>query len=161
VDATVTEAWVGVYFDDPVDPATLPLDSLSGAKLKEPGRTFELGVRYDGEDLADVAREAGLSPREVMELHEAGNYEVLFLGFLPGFAYLGGLSPRLVVTRRSTPRTRVPKNALAIAGPYTGVYPFASAGGWRLIGTVIDLELFSSEGALLRPGDRVRFRSAR
>ncbi len=161
IDASVTEAWIGIYFEAPTEPAELPVESLAtAATLRAEPRTIELRVRYDGEDLAEVAALVCLSSREVAALHESGEYTVLFLGFLPGFAYLGGLPERLVVPRRANPRPRVPQDALAIAGPYTGVYPFASAGGWRLIGTLIEPRLFSSSGALLRAGDRVRFRSA-
>ncbi|HSQ62913.1 MAG TPA: carboxyltransferase domain-containing protein [Polyangiaceae bacterium] len=179
IDAIVTEAWIGVYYDRAApDLATVPFASLEAASAPpaRARRTIELVVRYDGPDLAEVAGEVGLSPGEVARLHQSAEYEVSFLGFLPGFAYLAGLPERLVVPRRSTPRPRVPKNAVAIAGPYTGVYPFASPGGWRLVGTLVDVEvraassleraapvppeLFSAEGALLRAGDRVRFRSA-
>jgi UPF0271 protein len=86
---------------------------------------------------------------------------VRVVGFLPGFAYLGGLDERLVVPRRASPRARVPAGAVALAGPYTGVYPLASSGGWNLVGTALDFVAFSpAEGATLRLGDTVRFEAA-
>jgi 5-oxoprolinase (ATP-hydrolysing) subunit B len=122
----------------------------------------ELPVRYggdDGPDLGAVAEEVGISPGGVIELHAATTYEVLFLGFAPGFAYLGDLAPPLVVPRLATPRPRVVAGSVAIAGPMTAVYPHASPGGWRLIGRT-DARLFDADArppARLRPGDRVRF----
>jgi KipI family sensor histidine kinase inhibitor len=94
----------------------------------------------------------------IVELHSHAEYTVLFLGFQPGFAYLGGLPRELHVPRRATPRARVPKNAVAIAGTYAGVYPFEGPGGWNVIGTATNIELFDRErGAMLQAGDRVRF----
>ena len=122
--------------------------------------TVELVVTYDGPDLAEVAELTGLSQEEVVERHRAATYTVGFVGFAPGFAYLLGLDVRLVVSRRSEPRTRVPAGTVAIAGPYSGVYPRESPGGWRLLGHT-DAVLFDAEReqpALLLAGDRVRFR---
>jgi KipI family sensor histidine kinase inhibitor len=125
------------------------------------GSAIEIDVRYDGPDLDEVAKLSGLESREVAARHSRAEYTVLFLGFRPGFAYLGGLPRELEVPRLAEPRVRVPKNAVAIAGPYAGVYPFDGPGGWRILGTAIGVTLFdASRGALLRPGDRVRFRPA-
>jgi UPF0271 protein len=94
----------------------------------------------------------------VVDLHAGATYEVAAVGFLPGFAYMKGLDARLVGPRRSEPRRRVPACSVAVAGPYTGVYPFASPGGWNLIGTAIGLVPFSPEsGAVFGVGDTVRF----
>jgi len=123
------------------------------------GRLVEIEVRYDGADLAEVARLARLSPEEVVELHAGSGYTVAFVGFLPGFAYLLGLDARLHVPRLAEPRTRVPAGSVAIAGPYSGVYPHESPGGWRLLGRTA-AALFDAERtppALLAVGDRVRF----
>jgi KipI family sensor histidine kinase inhibitor len=117
-------------------------------------------VVYDGADLEDIARHAGLSSADVVSLHTSRDYVVELIGFLPGFAYLGPLDERLIVGRRATPRPRVPAGSVAIAGAYTGVYPAASPGGWHLLGHVVDITLFDPRRdppALLRPGDRVRF----
>jgi KipI family sensor histidine kinase inhibitor len=114
-------------------------------------------VVYDGEDLPAVAAQTGLSEAEVIELHAGGDYEVAMVGFMPGFAYLRGLDPRLVLARRAEPRTRVPAGSVAIAAEYTGIYPFASPGGWHLLGRAVGHTAFDANGAALALGDRVRF----
>lgn len=131
----------------------------------EPGRERAdaepvlLPVRYDGADLAEVARLSGLDRAEVVRRHAAATYTVAFGGFMPGFAYLTGLDPALHVPRRSSPRERVPAGAVAVAGEFTAVYPAATPGGWMLLGTC-DVPLFDVDHdppALLPPGTRVRF----
>ena len=123
------------------------------------GPLVEVGVCYDGEDLTDVARLCGLSEAEVVRLHTATPWTVAFTGFAPGFAYLSGGGPRLDVPRRSEPRTRIPTGSVGLAGPFSGIYPRVSPGGWQLIGrtglAMWDLE--RDEPALLAPGMRVRF----
>ena len=117
----------------------------------------EIPVRYDGPDLPDVAAHWGVDVAEVVRVHAGAQYRVAFCGFAPGFGYLTGL-PR-EVPRRATPRTSVPAGSVALAGPYTGVYPRASPGGWQLIGTT-DAVLWDPArvpAALLAPGTRVRF----
>jgi KipI family sensor histidine kinase inhibitor len=125
------------------------------------GDVVDVPVRYDGPDLADVAARWGVAPEEVGARHARVAYRVAFCGFAPGFGYLTGLPPELHVPRRDTPRTRVPAGAVALAGPYSAVYPRATPGGWRLIGTVPDpAELWDparEPAALLTPGTRVRF----
>ncbi|CAM5746545.1 hypothetical protein [Streptomyces afghaniensis 772] [Streptomyces afghaniensis] len=119
----------------------------------------ELPVRYDGPDLADVAAHWGVPEREVARIHAGTEFRVAFCGFAPGFGYLTGLPPRYDVPRRATPRTAVPAGSVALAGPYTGVYPRSSPGGWQLIGTT-DAVLWDHArvpAALLSPGTRVRF----
>jgi KipI family sensor histidine kinase inhibitor len=118
-----------------------------------------LPVRYDGPDLDEVAALTGLSPQEVAARHLAGRYTVAFGGFMPGFAYLTGLDPALRVPRRDSPRPRVPAGAVAVAGDLAAVYPAATPGGWRLLGTC-DTPLFDVDRtppALLTPGTPVRF----
>jgi KipI family sensor histidine kinase inhibitor len=116
-------------------------------------------VVYDGEDLAGVAAETGLSVASLVSRHTAGTYVSAFCGFAPGFAYLTGSDPALHVPRRSSPRTRIPAGSVAIAGEYSAVYPSASPGGWRLLGRtevpVWDVE--RDPPNLLPPGTRVRF----
>ena len=116
-------------------------------------------VRYDGSDLEAVADATGRSVDEVIELHSGVTYHVYMMGFAPGFAYLGDLDPALHLPRHATPRTRVPRGSVGIAGAQTAVYPVETPGGWHLIGTT-DLALFDARRqppALLRSGDRVRF----
>ena len=117
-------------------------------------------VVYDGEDLADVAARLGTSPADVVALHANRDYEVAMLGFLPGFAYLRGLDPTLVLPRRAEPRTRVPAGSVAIAAEYTGIYPLASPGGWHLLGRAVGPRIFDARGAAFALGDRVRFERA-
>jgi 5-oxoprolinase (ATP-hydrolysing) subunit B len=123
------------------------------------GREHEIPVRYDGPDLDDVARRTGLSVADVVARHTGRVYTVYFLGFVPGWAYLGDLDPSLVLPRRTEPRSRVPAGAVAIAGAQTGVYPYAIPGGWHLIGRT-SAELFNpmrDPPAVFAAGDRVRF----
>jgi KipI family sensor histidine kinase inhibitor len=158
IDVVVARHDVAAYFAGPprVDPARIAaLDSAS--EPDEPVRDLELRVRYDGPDLSEIARAAGLSIDEVIRRHAAATYVVETMGFAPGFAYLAGLDPALVVPRRATPRARVPAGSLAIAGEHTAVYPFDSAGGWHLIGSVVGVAMFGASGPLLHLGDRVRF----
>jgi KipI family sensor histidine kinase inhibitor len=127
-----------------------------------PGRLHELPVRYggdDGPDLESVADDAGITARDVIDLHASRDYEVLFLGFAPGFAYLGEVHARLVVPRLATPRVRVPAGSIAITGPMTAVYPQASPGGWRILGRTeaVMFDPRATPPARLRPGDHVRF----
>jgi KipI family sensor histidine kinase inhibitor len=120
---------------------------------------IEIPVRYDGPDLADVAAHWGVPEPEVARIHAGTDFRVAFCGFAPGFGYLTGLPPRYDVPRRATPRTAVPAGSVALAGPYTGVYPRSSPGGWQLIGTT-DAVLWDHArvpAALLSPGVRVRF----
>lgn len=118
--------------------------------------THVIDVVYDGEDLDVVAREVGLPRARVIELHAQAHYHVAMLGFLPGFAYLRGLPEALILPRRA-PRPRVPPCSVAIAGDYSGVYPYASAGGWHLLGRAPTFAPFDHERAALSLGDRVRF----
>lgn len=125
-------------------------------------KLHEIPVCYDvdhGADLREVAEWHRMTPDRVVELHSSATYRVWFLGFVPGFAYLGPLPESLVTPRLPMPRRRVPPGSVGIAGAQTGIYPFATPGGWRLIGRTplrmfrIDRERMS----LLAPGDQVRF----
>jgi len=120
-----------------------------------------IDVVYDGEDLDEVARLAGMSTDEVVAAHTASPMRVGFGGFAPGFAYLVGGDPRLNVPRRADPRTRVPVGSVGLAGEFSGVYPRVSPGGWQLIGRT-DAVLWDIERdppALLTPGMWVQFRA--
>ena len=137
------------------------LDHLDDVSLPPP-RRVEIPVCYGGEfgpDLPDVCAIHALSAEQAIELHTSTEYVVYFLGFVPGFAYLGELPPQLVAPRLETPRRSVPAGSVAIAGKQTGVYPFATPGGWRLIGRT-PAAMFRAdrdEFSLLSIGDRVRF----
>ncbi|MFB9480109.1 allophanate hydrolase subunit 1 [Streptomyces filamentosus] len=129
------------------------------AERPRAGGVVEVPVRYDGPDLPEVAARWGVTPAEAARIHSAAEFRVAFCGFAPGFGYLTGLGARYEVPRRATPRTAVPAGAVALAGPYTGVYPRSSPGGWQLIGTT-DAVLWDTgrePAALLSPGTRVRF----
>lgn len=138
--------------------------AVLAAPLPEPpaARLVELPTRYGGvhgPDLDGVAALHGLRPADVVELHAAHEYHVQFLGFAPGFAYLGTLPSVLATPRLDTPRERVPAGSVAMAGRQTAVYPLASPGGWRLIGRT-EVRVWQPDRdppALLAPGDRVRF----
>jgi inhibitor of KinA len=100
-----------------------------------------------------------MTEAQAIELHASAEYLVYFLGFVPGFAYLGELSRELVTPRLSAPRRKVAAGSVGIAGNQTGVYPFATPGGWRLIGRT-PIKMFRAEKdglSLLSIGDRVRF----
>jgi KipI family sensor histidine kinase inhibitor len=124
-----------------------------------PAETVRIPVRYDGEDLDEVARLTRLTPVAVIEAHTGAAWTVAFTGFAPGFGYLVGGDPRLQVPRRDTPRPRVPAGAVALAGGYSGIYPRSSPGGWQLIGrtTTTTWDAEADPPALLRPGVRVQF----
>jgi KipI family sensor histidine kinase inhibitor len=137
------------------------LNGLQPSDEKSP-RQIEIPVCYGGEfgpDLEEVARHCGLTPERVVAMHSAADYLVYFLGFSPGFPYLGGLPAELATPRLPAPRQRVPAGSVAIGGSQAGIYPIASPGGWRIIGRT-SLCLFNpavASPALLALGDTVRF----
>jgi KipI family sensor histidine kinase inhibitor len=146
-DVAAAVAWLA---DEVVDPSP---------ELAATGPLVEIPTRYDGEDLAEVARQWEVSTAEVVRIHQETVFRVLFCGFAPGFAYCTGLPEPLSVARRSEPRPRVPAGSVALAGEYTSVYPRASPGGWQLIGTTTT-ELWrpwADQPVLLLPGTEVRF----
>jgi len=134
----------------------------SEERPQEDPRLIEIPVVYGGSagpDLPEVAERAGLTPPQVVELHSSADYIVYFIGFQPGFPYLGGLDTRLHTPRRAEPRVVVPAGSVGIGGSQTGIYPLAAPGGWQLIGHT-PLSLFDPQQqppTLMRPGDRVRF----
>ncbi|MBI2380419.1 MAG: 5-oxoprolinase subunit PxpB [Gammaproteobacteria bacterium] len=138
------------------------LEAEAGAPC--PGRELTVPVCYGGEfgpDLAALATHCGLSESEVIARHSAGAYPVYFLGFAPGFPYLGGLDPALAMPRRAQPRPRVPAGSVAIGGAQTGIYPQATPGGWQLVGRT-PWRLFDparQPPCRILPGDRLRFRA--
>lgn len=151
-----------VLLDGLDDPVRWASELTSSDRPPPPPRArepIELPVRYDGPDLAEVAAHWQVSAREVARIHADTEFTVAFCGFAPGFGYLTGLPARYDVPRRATPRTAVPAGAVALAGPYTGVYPRSSPGGWQLIGTTeaVLWDHARVPAALLSPGARVRF----
>jgi inhibitor of KinA len=126
---------------------------------REPKR---IPVCYGGElgpDLTQVARFGGMSEEEAARLHADGSYRVFMLGFVPGFAYLGLVDERIAVPRHATPRTRVPRGSVGIAGQQTGIYPADTPGGWQIVGRtpVRPFDLGREEPFLLAAGDCVQF----
>jgi KipI family sensor histidine kinase inhibitor len=126
-------------------------------------RLWDIPVCYDvkfAPDIEDVARSVDLAVAEVAGLHAGTQYHVYMIGFVPGYPYMGDLPAKLQLPRRPDPRTRVPPGSLAIATSMTAVYPYESPGGWHLIGTspVRFFDAASAKGALLEPGDAVKFR---
>jgi inhibitor of KinA len=169
--ATVTVFYDPAQFADSADDA---YDSVcrfieactsrpKGAAPAAEGAAVEIPVCYGGEhgpDLAFVAARAGMGATDAAALHSGADYLVHAIGFTPGFPYLGGLPAALHTPRRDTPRARVLPGSVGIGGGQTGVYAVASPGGWQIIGRT-PLRLFRPENqpaALLKPGDRVRFR---
>lgn len=152
------------------NPHSLALDAIERLQrwweeseaLEPESRNIDIPVVYGtaaGPDLGEVARHAGLTEKQVVELHASVDYVVWFLGFQPGFPYLGGLPEQLATPRRDEPRLLVPAGSVGIGGTQTGIYPLATPGGWQLIGHT-PLPLFDphrDEPVLLRPGDTVRF----
>lgn len=157
VPAARTVLFAGV--DDPVALAAW-LDGWSPATVTHDERPrVEVPARYDGPDLEDVARRWDMTVAEAVATHTGLDFVVAFCGFAPGFAYCTGLPAALAVPRHRDPRPRVPAGAVGLAGEYTGVYPTASPGGWRLVAHT-DLVLWDpdrEEPATLTPGTRVRF----
>ena len=139
------------------------LSRLDREPLPTP-RQIEIPVCYGGEfgpDLNDVAKICGMTAAQVIELHSSPIYVVCFLGFAPGFAYLGGLPEALASRRLETPRAKVPQGSVGIGGNQTGVYPISTPGGWRLIGRT-PVAMFRRDAnpmSLLQIGDHVHFRT--
>jgi inhibitor of KinA len=164
-------AYASILIDfDPLrlshEEATSLIENLAGEEPSQCGRaanTVTIPVCYDVEfapDLQEVANHAKIPAREVIWLHSSATYHVHFLGFTPGFAYLGGLPETLHAPRLATPRKHVPAGSVAIAGTQAGIYPVDSPGGWRLIGRT-PVRIFdpdATQPTLLKPGDLVEFR---
>ncbi len=159
---------IGVYYnpilispDEAADYIRQRLAGNAGADPAEMG-VISVPVRYGGEfgpDLQKAARVLGLTPEDVIHEHSIKTYTVWAIGFLPGFPYMGCLSPKIVLPRKDIPAPRVAAGSVAIAGYQTGIYPYDSPGGWHIIGRT-DVKMFDperQEPCLLKPGDRVRF----
>ena len=131
-------------------------------KAADVSRIVEIPVSFDKKyaiDLDFVAESNNLRPEEVKEIFLAETYRVFMLGFLPGFAYMGEVDQRIATPRKETPRAKVKKGSVGIAGTQTGIYPLESPGGWQIIGRT-DFELFTPDQespSYLQPGDQIRF----
>jgi inhibitor of KinA len=168
-DAVVGYHTLTVYFDPLAVDGRWLEDALAGiaadptVPVEAPGATIDVPVCYGGElgpDLAAVAAQVGCSEAEIIALHSGREYRVFVVGFVPGFAYMGPVDPRLALPRRSNPRTRVPAGSVAIAAGQTGIYPMETPGGWHLLGrtAVRPFDATRVEPVFFRPGDRVTFR---
>jgi KipI family sensor histidine kinase inhibitor len=152
-----------VGFDPPVLDAASLIRAIArrdiDGRVERGGPLVEIPVRYDGEDLPEVARILGVAPGEVVRRHTGSVYRVAFNGFAPGFAYLADGHASFDVPRRPSPRARIPAGSVALAGRFSGIYPRASPGGWQLIGAtpLVMWDLARDPPALLQPGFRVRF----
>lgn len=151
------------------DPLIIDLDSLAERlpgflRTPAPARTarsHEVPVSYGGEDLDAAAKSLDMTVEEVIRRHSSAIYTVAFLGFVPGFPYLTGLDPKLVMPRLASPRTHTPEGAVAVAGEFTGIYPRSTPGGWHVLGRT-NLKLFDAAcepPARFTPGDHVRFKA--
>lgn len=167
-DLVPTYRSLTVHFDPLVTDRDALVEQLRAAadaeqKSASARRHFEIPVRFggeDGPDLDEVATSTGRSAEEIVETLCSLELRVYLIGFLPGFPYMGDLPEWLRLPRRATPRTAVPANSVAIAGPQAAVYPWQSPGGWHLLGrtTVQMFDVHNVERpALLAPGDTVRF----
>jgi inhibitor of KinA len=167
-DAVVGYCSVTVYFDPVgVDPEWLEQELRESAAAMpaaavQNGVTVDVPVLYGGAfgpDLDDVGRFAACSGDEVISRHAAVTYRVYLVGFVPGFAYMAEVDPRIAAPRRDTPRTSVPAGSVAIAGGQTGIYPDVTPGGWNIIGRtpLRPFEPSRAEPSLFKAGDHVRF----
>src|SRR5579884_2716552 len=174
VDVVPAFASVAVHYEPAQFRADAPYEDLASVlwdllsdlthSALPPARVVEIPVCYGGDfgpDLDDVAARHALTPDDVVRLHSGAVYLVYMVGFMPGFAYLGGLPDKIATPRRSSPRSAVPAGTVGIGGNQTGVYPLVSPGGWNLIGRT-PLRMFDPSReppTLLAAGDRVRFRA--
>ena len=170
----VTDVVVGyrsvMAYIDPLDPRTTGIErrlqeiaASPSSDAEETTACVEVPVCYDGiygPDLGDVAAFARCTPEEAIALHLAREYRVFVVGFVPGFAYMASVDPRIAVPRRSSPRLKVPAGSVAVAAGQTGVYPAETPGGWSLIGRcpIRPYDPDRAEPFLFQAGDRVRFR---
>jgi inhibitor of KinA len=170
----ITDVVVGyrsiMVYIDPLSPRAGAVESSLGEIANAPstssgvaGASVEVPACYDGPygpDLADVAAFAACTTDEVIALHLSREYRVFVVGFVPGFAYMAPVDPRIAAPRRTSPRLKVPAGSVAVAAGQTGVYPAETPGGWSLIGRcpIRPYDPDRAEPFLFRPGDRVRFR---
>jgi KipI family sensor histidine kinase inhibitor len=168
IDVVPAYATILIAFDPEVtdggavEAAVRGLADRGVARQVDTPRTVIIPTAYGGQhgpDLEEVAKSLALTPTRLIELHSGAEYQVAFMGFSPGWAYLMGTPAELAIPRRAEPRTRVPAGSVSLGGGQTGIYPSESPGGWHLIGRT-PLRMFDPERSdpfMLHPGDRVRF----
>ncbi len=138
----------------------LKMETKTGEQRK---RVYEIPVCYGGEygpDLENIAKHAGLTQEEVIQIHSSRDYLIYMLGFLPGFCYLGGLDERIHTPRLANPRIKIHAGSVGIGGSQTGIYPLDSPGGWQLMGMtpVKTYDPLREKPILVEAGDYIRFR---
>ena len=157
-----------IRYQNPIIDKELTISQLkkiyaaSSYLIKQDQFLWQIPVCYDvsfGIDLEEIANKKKCSVAEIIRLHKEGDYLVYFIGFQPGFLYLGGLHQTLHVSRKSNPRLRVDKGSVAIGGIQTGIYPQNSSGGWNIIGKspLNFFDINASEPCFAKPGDRIKF----
>jgi len=168
IDIVVGYRSVMVYIDPLAEGAETAAATIEHIAAAPPaaadtaGTVVDVPVCYDepyGPDIADVAAFAHASPDDVVAWHLAREYRVFVVGFVPGFAYMASVDPRIAAPRRSSPRVKVPAGSVAVAAGQTGIYPAATPGGWNVIGRcpVRPYDPDRAAPFLFHPGDRVRF----
>ena len=130
--------------------------------LQKQKNLIEIPVDYSNQfslDIEFITQSVNLSREEIVQIHTSKVYRVFMIGFLPGFAYLGEVDKRIAVPRKETPRKKIEKGSIGIAGTQTGIYPLDSPGGWQIIGkTSSEMFLPGNEKiSLLETGDLVKF----
>ncbi|HSC27128.1 MAG TPA: 5-oxoprolinase subunit PxpB [Vicinamibacterales bacterium] len=171
-DVVIGYCSLTVYFDPLATDAAWLEEELrrlaavvdAGPEDDERADVIDVPVCYGGEfgpDLSEVARFGQCSNEEVVALHAGRVYRVYLVGFVPGFAYMAEVDPRIAVPRRQSPRTAVPPGSVAIAGGQTGIYPSSTPGGWNIIGRtpLKPYDASRAQPSLFKAGDRVRFRA--
>ncbi|MBJ2173039.1 5-oxoprolinase subunit PxpB [Aureibaculum sp. A20] len=158
----IYDSTINIIYDVVLDLKSLYEQEVDG-EITENYR-WEIPVCYDpqyGIDLEELGSENELTYREIIDLHSSTVYTVYFIGFLPGFLYLGGLDKRLHIPRKSNPRLRVEKGSVAIGGAQTGIYPSISAGGWYVIGNspISFFNVNAKEPCFAKAGDEIKFKS--
>ncbi len=157
-----------IVFKNPIRNIKFKIEELkvlkkdATSKNKISNNLWQIPVCYEPEfgiDLVTLAQEKEITIETVIKIHSEVTYKVFFTGFLPGFLYLGGLDQRLYKNRKSTPRNKVPKGAVAIGGTQTGVYPQESPGGWNIIGRtpVLFFDVEKEEPCFAKSGDSIQF----
>lgn len=148
------------FYDEILTLKSIYFDDFKG--IVKDSKLWKIPVCYDlefGLDLEEIASKKNLEISQIIELHTKVNYLIYFIGFLPGFLYLGGSDEQIHFPRKNTPRLKVKKGSVAIGGSQTGVYPNESPGGWNIIGNT-PLNFFNvlkEPPCFAKPGDRIQF----